>query len=130
MSTDNRNELPPPDLSSSNTPGWQVGLVAGLGAVITLGVLLAMQQDYRTAIEVGSVMVALGIFLAIGLITERTLVSRLAAIILIAGGVLILGLGILEGNPLWMAGGFVVLLAGELVLLRDRIIPRDRATSS
>ena len=128
MSADNRNELPPPDLSSANTPGWQIGLVGGLGAVITLGVLLAMQQDYRMAIEVGSVMVALGIFLAVGLIAERALISRLAALVLIAGGVVILGLGILEENPLWMAGGFVVLLAGELVLLRDRLIPRDRAS--
>jgi len=123
---ENRNELPPPDLSSSGPPGWLVGLVGGLGALLTLGVLLAIQQDYRTAIAVGSAMVALGIFLAIGLITERVLISRIAALALIAGGVAILVLGLRDGNPLWIAGGFVVLIAGELILLRDRIIPRDR----
>jgi hypothetical protein len=120
------NELPRPDLSRGSAPAWQVGLLGGIGAVITIGVLVAIQQDERTAIEVGIVLVVLGIFLAIGLIAESSVVSRIAAICLVIGGIAILAVGFTGDNPLWMAGGLVIFLAGELVLLRDRIFSQSR----
>jgi len=118
------NDLPRPDLSPGSTPAWQVALVGGLGALITVGVLIAIQQSYRTAIEVGTVMIVLGLFLAIGLIAERPAVSRGAAVILFLGGIVVLGLGIMDGNMLWAAGGLVILLAGEAVLLKEQFLPR------
>jgi hypothetical protein len=115
------NELPRPDLSRGSTPAWQVALLGGIGAIITIGVLVAIQQDERTAIEVGSVLVAMGILLAVGLIAASPVISRLAAVCVILGSIAILALGFTRDNPLWMAGGLVIFLTGELVLLRDRI---------
>ena len=122
--SENPNDLPRPVPPSRETPGWQVGLVTGIGAVITALVVLAIQQSYRTTFEVGAALIVAGILLAIGLIAASPLTSRIAAIGLFVGGVAVLALGFARDNPLWMAGGLVVFLAGELVLLRDRFLPR------
>ena len=125
--TDTDLDLARPDLSPGSTPGWAVAAIAGFGAVITFGVLLAIQQDSRTAIEVGAVLITLGIVLAIGLITTAPLVRIVCALSLIAGGVVIFALGVMNGNALWLAGGVLIFLAGELILLRERLFPRKGA---
>ena len=124
-SPNDTNDLPRPIPPSRETPAWQVGLMTGIGAVVSLLVLLAIQQDYRSAIEVGSALVAFGILLAIGLIAESKAISAAAAVGLFAGGIAVLLLGVTRGNALWMTGGLVIFLCGELVLLRERIIRRD-----
>jgi peptidoglycan/LPS O-acetylase OafA/YrhL len=122
--TNDTNELSRPVPPSRDTPTWQVAVVAICGAILPLLVILAMYQDYRAAIEMGTILVGLGFFMAIGLIATSPLISRLAALCLFAGGIAILWLGFTRENPLWMGGGLFVFLAGEVVLLRDRFISR------
>lgn len=118
---DNDTYTPPPP--SNESPGWLVGVVLAVAVTISLLVLVALQQSPRTAIELGSALFILGLFLAVGLVARAFAVRVAAAAGLVTGGIIAIYLGAERGLVLWMAGGVFFFACAAFVMLKDRFIP-------
>lgn len=111
---------PPPP--STSAPGWIVGAAGGFGVVVVLLVLWALNESKEDAIGVGVFLVALGVVFAAGMIGKHRILEMICAVILIAGAVVALWLGLDRQQPVWFLVAAVFLGSSAIVTIKRRFI--------
>jgi uncharacterized membrane protein YfcA len=95
-------------------------MFGGLGGFITLMSLTAVKQSPRSAIELGSFLVILGLLFGVGMVSKSRTVEIVVAMLLIFAG----GISTNFGAWLWYLGAAFFFACGAIVLVKDRLVSR------
>lgn len=121
MSRHEQFEYNPPPPSRGATP-LQSLMFGGVGGFITLMSLTAVKQSPRTAMELGSFLITLGLLFGIGMVSKSRTVEIVVAMLLIFAGGISIGLATNFGAWLWYLGAVFFFTCGAIVLIKDRIV--------
>jgi hypothetical protein len=99
-------------------------MFGGLGGFITLMSLTAVKQSPRSAIELGSFLVILGLLFGVGMVSKSRTVEIVVAMLLIFAGGISIGLATNFGAWLWYLGAAFFFACGAIVLVKDRLVSR------
>ena len=116
-------EYNPPPLSPGATP-LQSLMFGGVGGFITLMSLTAVKQSPRSAIELGSFLITLGLLFGIGMVSKSRTVEIVVAMLLIFAGGISIGLATNFDAWLWYLGAAFFFACGGIVLMKDRLVSR------
>lgn len=125
MARHERFEYSAPPPSGGATPAQSI-FMGSVGGIISLVTLTAVQQSARSAIEVGTFLVTLGILFGVGLVSKSRTVEVVVAMLLIFAGGISIGLGANVGSWLWYVGALFFFLCGVVILTKDQILERSR----
>lgn len=114
-------EYNPPPPSGGATP-LQSLMFGGLGGFITLMSLTAVKQSPRSAMELGSFLITLGLLFGIGMVSKSRTVQLVVAMLLIFAGGISIGLAANFDAWLWYLGAVFFFACGVIVLSKDRFI--------
>ena len=114
-------EYNPPPPARGATP-LQSLMFGGVGGFVTLMSLTAVKQSPRSAIELGSFLITLGLLFGIGMVSKSRTVELVVAMLLIFAGGISIGLAANFGAWLWYLGAAFFFTCGVIVLSKDRFI--------
>ncbi|HWV25009.1 MAG TPA: hypothetical protein VNZ58_12530 [Thermomicrobiales bacterium] len=115
---------PPPTKGVPELYGWAVGLS---GAFVTAISLTAVKQSPRSAVELGTYLITLGLFFGIGMVSKSRTVEIAMAMLLFFGGGIAIAMGVLSGVWFWYLGAVFFWACGGIVLIKDRIIDGEES---
>jgi hypothetical protein len=116
-------EYNPPPPSPGATPLQSI-MFGGVGGFITLMSLTAVKQSPRTAMELGTFLITLGLLFGIGMVSKSRNVEIVVAMLLIFAGGISIGLARNFDAWLWYLGAAFFFACGAVVLVKDRFVTR------
>jgi hypothetical protein len=116
-------EYNPPPPSPGATP-FQSIFMGSVGGIVTLVTIVGVQRSARSAMELGTFLVALGLLFGIGMVTKSRPVELVTSMLLLFAGGIAIGLGTTFGSWLWYLGAAFFFTCGAVIFMKDRFIAR------
>jgi len=113
---------PPPTRGASELQSLMFG---GVGGFITIISLTAVKQSPRSAMELGTFLITLGLLFGIGMVSKARNVEIAVAFLLIFAGGISIGLASAFDSWLWYPGAAFFFICGVIVLIKDRFVERS-----
>lgn len=104
-------------------------MFGGVGGFITVISMTAVKQSARSAIELGTFLITLGLFFGIGMVSKSRTVEMVMAMLLVFGGGIAVAVAI-NTTWFWYIGAIFFWTCAAIVLFKDQLIEGGEARTT